>query len=326
VETRSLEESVARTSCLFFKRQISGWPGIVGLGILLILLFYILYMIRYMRLKLVSSKSLLAPMLQEGEETFQKIFGRVSKALPPIILSVTLMTPYFLLAAPDIIKSYPEFGTNLANLAYLIVAYPICCIIFSTYAWVYFSSILGLYELGKGSLKTKPYYEDEMLGVRPIGSLSLSIALTYFIGLGIIALLPLVLSFDSPSSLVYIGLLLVLTLLGAVFSFLPLYTIHVKMVEVKNRARENLRLKVINAVERQAESQKGASESPLSEMNYMLSNLTTALTFNIEEEEVAKILTWPFDVPIPSSARTMIISITTIILANIILRKLFPAL
>jgi hypothetical protein len=326
VETRSLQESVSRTSSLYFKRQISGLTGPVGLGILLILLFYLLYTIRYMRLKLVSSKSLLAPILHGGEETYHKIFCRVSKPLPPIFLNAILMTPYLLLVAPDVIKRYTESGTGFTNVTYLIVAYPIGLYIFSTFTWVYFSSLLGLYELSKGPLKTKPYYEDEMLGLRPMGSLTLSIASTYFIGLGMTALLPLVLSFDSSSSLVHIGLLFVLTLLGAVFFFLPLYTIHNKMVEVKNRARESLRLKMIKAVERQSEAQKGGSESPLSEMKDTLSHLTTALTFNIEEEEVGKILTWPLDMPILSSARTMILSITTIILANIILRKLLPVL
>ena len=326
VQTRNLDESIARTHCLFFGRQIPGWQGIAGLGILLFLLFYILYMIRYMRLRLVSSKPLLVPLLPEGEETFHKIFGRVSNKSPPIILSLMLITPYFLLAAPDVIKSFFEFGTNLVNLVYLVMAYPIWFIIFSTFAWVYFGSILGLRELGKGSLKMKPFYEDKMLGVRPIGSLSFSFAITYFFGLSIIALLPLVLSSDLSSSLVYVGLLLGLTLLGTVFFFLPLYTIHSKMVEVKNRERESLRLRVIKAGELPDESLIRDSESPLSDIKDTLSRLTIAITFNITEKEVENILTWPFDTVILSRLLAMIISIMTIIISNIILQRIiFPA-
>ena len=49
------------------------------------------------------------------------------------------------------------------------------------------ASIVGLAELSKQPLKTKPYYEGSLLGFRPMGSLSLLLSFVYFVAIGIVA-------------------------------------------------------------------------------------------------------------------------------------------
>ena len=325
VQTSNLDEAVARTTYLFFGIQVPVWQGVAGLGLLLVLLFYFLYMIRYMRLRLVAAEPLLLPLLPEGEETFHRVFGRVSRLGPPIVIGSILMVLFSLQSIPEVPGNFVIFGTAPANLVFLVVSYPLWFVIFSTFAWVYFGSIRGLHELGKKSLKLKPFHEDKMLGVRPIGSLSLSFAFTYFTGLGILALLPVVL-LPNPSSPGYMGLLCMLTLSGVIFFFLPLNAIHKKMLEAKHREQKTLRHQFIKAVQTPNESRTEVSESSLSEIREELSRLTRVLTVDITREEVAAIPTWPFDAPILGRLAAMIFSIIGIVIANLILRQILAHL
>jgi hypothetical protein len=162
-----------------------------------------------------------------------------------------------------------------------------------------------------------------MLGLRPIGSLSLSFAFTYFLGLGILALLPIVIRSGSNASLSYIGLLLVLTLLGVVIFFFPLNTIHKKMTEVKKLEQEVLRKKMSKAIQDESKSRTDDSQLSISDTNEMLSIVTKALIISITRDEVAEMPTWPFDISIISRLSAMLVTIITIILANLILRQIF---
>jgi len=321
VQTNNLYEAVARTVCLFFGMQLPVWHGVAGLCLLLVILFYFLYMIRYMRLKLVAIEPLLLSLLPEGEETFHKVFGGVSRLGPPIVIDLILIVFFFFQVVLEVPVNFVVFGTAPANLGYLVVSFPLWFLIFGTFAWVYFSSIRGLHILGKKPLKLKSIYEDRMLGVRPIGSLSLSFAFTYFVGLIILTLVPIVV-WPNPLSPSYIGLLSVLTLLGVIFFFLPLNTIHKKMLDVKHREQEALRKQFSRAIQKQTESRTQVSESSLSVIREVLIRLTTVLTIDISKKEVAAIPTWPFDAPIISRLAAMIFSIIAILIANFIKQQL----
>ena len=324
VQTYNLYDAVLRTVYLFFGMQLQFWQGVAGLSLLLMILFYFLYMIRFMRLKLVAAEPLLLSLLPEGEVTFHKVFGGVSRLGPPIVIDSILMVFFFFQEAQaraEIPTNFIVFGTAPANLIYLVVAYPLWFLIFGTFAWVYFSSIRGLHELGKKSLKLKSFHEDRMLGVRPISSLSLSFAFTYFSGLGILALLPFVISPDKIS-LSYIGLLSVLTLMGVIFFFLPLNTIHKKMLEVKHREQEALRMLLREVIQKPIEARTQGSELSLSDLGETLNRLTTVLMFGVIKGEVVEIPTWPFDTQILGRLSAMILSIITIIIANIIIRQI----
>jgi hypothetical protein len=319
MQTLSLDEAVTRTIHLFFGMQVPVWQGVVGLGLLSVLLFYLLYMIRFMRLRLVAVEPQLLSLLPEGEETFYKVFSRVSSTRPPVVIGAIIMVLFSLQAAPEVPQNFIVFGIAPINLVFLALSYPLWFVIFSTFAWVFFGSIRGLHELGK-NLKLKSFHEDKMLGVRPIGSLSLSFAFTYFIGLGILALIPFVL-LPNPSSPGYMWLLSLLILLGVIFFFLPLNTIHKKMLEVKNREQDALLRQLSKSIQSLNGSKKEVSE--LSEIWETIGRLTTALTVDITKREVAAIPTWPFDAPILGRLAAMILSIAGMLIGNFIWRQIF---
>lgn len=318
VQTNNLDEAIFKTIYFFLGVHPTLLQSVIGLAFLSIILYYFLYMIRYMRLKVVATERLLLPILLEGEDTFHKAFGSVSRHGPSVLIDLLLIFIFVFQDFPNIPKNFISFCDTPVNLAFLVVSFPFWFLIFGTFAWVYFSSIRGLYQLGQTSLKLKSFREDKMLGVRPMGSLSLALAFTYFAGLGILALLPIVMIPDSSSPF-YTSLLFVLTMLGILFFFLPLDTIHKKMVNEKHRERKALGEQLAMAINRQDISSRSETGPSLGDVTEMLVNINRLLAIDVSKDEINSVPNWPFDTQILSRLSAIIFSVTIIIIANFIL-------
>lgn len=205
--------------------------------ILFLLIFYVLYGIRFMRLKVVATEPELFAISPQGEETLHRIFSRVSDSRPPIILTVIFSAQGLPnIDSPGDIPPLLWFGGLVVTGLF-------------TFVWVYFSSLWGLYKLGKQPLKLKPYYEDTTLGVRPVGSLSLSLAFAYFIGIGLFALSGAVTGTPPPPNV--IAFFSATVLLGVIMFFLPLNSIHRRMAQEKRREHGLVRNKLVEVLGRQ---------------------------------------------------------------------------
>lgn len=316
--TRNFNEAFTRTVILFLGSPLPFWQSFIGLSLLLLILYYFLFMIRYMRVKLVRAEDQLIELLPEGEDTFDNIFGLVSKTGPPIIFGLIFMVLFSLQVAPELPDNFKIFCTDNVTTIFLCLSFPIWFVIFSTFVWIYIGSIRGLCELGK-KVNLKGFHEDKMLGVRPIGSLSLHFAYTFFTGLIILALLPAILTPES-SLLGYMMILTVCTILGLILFFLPLYTIHKKMVEAKQKAQDLLRGELSRVVKIADDAEVGDSES-ISEIKDALNRLTTVLTVEVTKDEVENMPTWPMDTQILSRLVAMAVSIVAVIIAQYIMRK-----
>jgi hypothetical protein len=201
------------------------------------------------------------------------------------------------------------------SLVYLFIAYPIWFIIICTFIWVYFSSIRGLYELGRGQLRLKSYEEDRMLGVRPIGSLSLSFALSYFGAIGLLALIPLILAPNaSPSFLV---VLIVLTIWGIFVFFLPLQAIHAKMSD-SIRVEQRSLLQKLKRFQIPEDPPENPVEATLTDLRQELRRLVGILTIDVDRREVGSISSWPFDTNIIGKFLGILLTIAVIILSRYI--------
>ncbi len=318
VYNNNLNEAVSRTVYLFNGTYFPFWQGIAGLCIMYAILFYLLYMIRYMRLKLVATESLFVSFLHNGEETLHKIFRGVSRAIPPIVLGLLLSVVISLTTEGK--RNITVFCCDTASLIYVVFALPFFCIMFCAFVWVYCSSIRGLHELGTKPLKLLSFYEDRLLGLKPIGSLSLNFAFAYFGGMGLLALFP-VLGAPYPVSLFYGGFLSTITVLGVLFFILPLFTFHNRMVEVKNREQEALQEQFANAMKKQNESSAQVSESSISDTEELLGRLTKIVVSDITKREIDKMSTWPFDMPILRKLFASIVSMNVLVfLVDLILR------
>ena len=289
------------------------WRTVLNDTVSFLLLFFIFYMIRYMRLKLVAAEPELLPVSPEGEETFHRVFGRVSRPWPPIILASMLfffnaVLPYQILGSG---QSQPiELVAPFAFL-FSFVTFPLVFAVFATFIWVYFSSIWGLHKLGKAHLKLKSFNEDPMLGVRPIGSISLSLALAYFTGLGGLGLL---ISLGPTIELPSIVLLSLLIPLGAAMFFLPLNSIHQRMLEGKQREQSSIRSRFSQLVNASNTSESEVSQSSVA----YLKNLFMFEVLKTDERRVTAMPTWPFDTRVLGRLAAIVLTVVAIIIARVI--------
>lgn len=68
------------------------WQGITNLVFnSIVLLFLLIFLVRFMRLKLVRSEPELALISPHGEESLHKVFGGISHVLPPILIGAALL-------------------------------------------------------------------------------------------------------------------------------------------------------------------------------------------------------------------------------------------
>jgi hypothetical protein len=320
VYSNNLNEAVSRAIFLFYGVYPPLWGGVAGLSVLYALFFYLLYMIRFMRMRLVATEPLFLSFLPKDEETVHKIFSGVSRVIPPIVIG-SLFSVVLSLTTEDFVN-FITFCCDMASTVYLTVALPFFCIVFSSFVWVYCSSIRGLHELGKRPLKLRSFYEDRLLGLKPIGSLSLYFASTFFGGMGLIALFP-VLGSPYVVNLFYLGILFIIAILGVVFFILPLFTFHNRMVEVKKREQEALQEQFSKAMIKQSESSSQVTASSASDTEERLDRLTKIVVSDITKREIDEMTTWPFDMPILQRLLASIVSVNVIVfLADLAVRLL----
>lgn len=322
VSTGDLGKAVSLTILLYVGSGTPFLTGVAVLGLLGFLLFYVFYMTRFMRLRLLSTEEGLRPVLSEGEQTFHEAFKLVSKLWPPVAITVAMIAFYFVSSFDSLMEGFSAYTIHIANIIYLVIAFPIFFFAFGTFAWVYFGSIFGLYKLGKKPLTLKSSSEDRMLGVKPFGSLSLSLSIVYFSAIAILIIISLTTTMGSTLTqdvFAFITLLVALFAIGGVLFIAPLYTVHQRMMEQKENERTLLRSQVYRSVEGAA---KPDTPDTVAEMKNRLDNLASVMALEMAEKHLNSIPNWPIDTPIISRFATIIISVITILLANLILQFL----
>jgi len=158
-----------------------------------------------------------------------------------------------------------------------IVGFCFIMLSYGSFIWMYASSIRGLHRLGKERLRFVSYYQDAHMGMKSLGTLSLSFTWVYFVGI--------TLTFFSvnPLPLPILLVVLVLIVLGILLFFYPAYTVHQKMVHEKHTAEIALR----NRVSRIMRSLDQREESP--------EEIVDLFMFQALEQKVYAISEWPFD-------------------------------
>jgi hypothetical protein len=183
-----------------------------------LLYFYVFFMIRYLRQRIVRAEPHITPIMTGGESDYHLLFGRLTSGPPTIILGVFLEA-LALFASTAFTKRGPSFNAPISS-TYDVVSQFILILSFATLIWEYCVSSWGLHKLGGSSLKLKSFLEDRFMGARAIGNVSLSVTLVYLGGL-------LIFFLDSATFLPVVGnygfevFFLALLVLGVVMFFLP---------------------------------------------------------------------------------------------------------
>jgi hypothetical protein len=314
-----IEKALTLTIALFAGVGIPFWTGIGVLALLWLFLFYVFYMTRFMRQRMLLTEQDLHPVLPEGEKTFHEAFHWVAKHWPPIAIAIAIIAFYFLSSAEALLQTFDVYAVQMANIIYIIVVYPIWLLIFATFAWVYLSSIHGLYKLGRKPLTLRPSVEDRMFGVKPFGNLSLSLSIVYFLAMAILIMITITEAVGSSESvgITFIILLVTFSTVGVMLFIAPLYTVHKRMVEQKEKERLQLHSQIYKSVEGTSNTE---GQDTVAGMKRRLDNIASVMALDMAEKNLNSIPNWPIDTPIISRFATIILSVIAILMANLILQ------
>jgi hypothetical protein len=224
-------------------------------------------------------------------------FKPVCKLSPAIIVSLLLVAAS-LASFPD---QASQHSAGLISLAQIVVSFPIVYLAYGTFVWVYSSSVKCLHDLGKQPMKLSEFYEDSHMGLKPLGSLSLSLALVYFAGLGLVffSFLSIPLPLEIAVGVMIFG--------GIVLFLLPLNAIHQKMRVKKQLEREKMRVRYKSLRDSMEESLRKARKVENSE-------LKRVFAVDIIERHVNSTPEWPFD----SRTLTWLSAIVLTVVASIV--------
>ena len=265
---------------------------------------YALLGIRFMRSRTLAAQKAFAPLIPNGVEAVERAFHPVTDALPPLILTPALLIVSF--------ATFPDQIQDITGPGYLvlrIVSFPLAYFVYATFIWVYLSSIRSLHVLGKGPLRLTSFFEDLHFGLRPFGSLSLFLALVYFVGLVLVAF-----SFLALPALLA-GLLAALALPGVVLFFLPLFALHRRMLEEGRKARDAL-ASAYSKAEPLLEPGGTVGEPSASEA------MRSLLALQILEHRVSNISRWPLDLRTMSWFSAILLSVAAAIATRYVLTYL----
>src|SRR2546422_697990 len=189
----------------------------------------------------------------------------------------------------------------------LLVAYAVATLGLSSVVWPYWSISRGIHRFGGAALALRPYFEDAFLGLKPVGSLALSVASAYF---GFIALFLFILA-ASPTSptlgdIVGVGgFLSGLIVLGVLLFFLPLRRLHHRMIREKHREVGGLREKLAPVF------QEPVQAGPLRDIGHLF-------RLDMMDRKVSSMALWPFDLRVLGRLSVIALSVTAILISAIV--------
>ena len=262
-------------------------------------LLVVLYMTGFMRKKLQAYEADLMPLVPAGGETLHKAFGGVFRLFPVLAVSMVLG-----LTSITYVSSSASMVPGGVTLVFVLISNAAVTVLFASFIWVYFRSLFGLYRLGKEPLQFSRHDKDPMLGLKPVGSISFSLFFSYSAVIGFVTLGLLVV--PDAVSLVSI---FVLELLGGVMFFLPLNSVHKRMVAMKRTERMRLVQKTSELIDGDAK-RLGTEE--------LLKGIREAQFLQLQKDYVSTLPTWPFDTGILGRFAAIILSVIAILLSSII--------
>ena len=280
-----------------------------------LLVAYSFYASRYMRERLEQVG--LAPFLPDGEAGYARIFGSVSAKRPQVVTWALFLVTLLLATNASafsgggpgtfVFNAGPGSALEFISGIYSLVSYAVATLGLSSVLWTYSTISRGIHRFGGAPLTLRPYFEDAFLGLKPVGSLALSLASAYFGFIGFIVLTLLV-SPVSPSVVDIIsvgGFVAGLIVLGLVMFFLSLNTLHRRMLAEKHAERARLREKLSPVL------QEPAHPMAPREIGHLF-------RLDMQDRKVASMATWPFDVGIIGRLSVIAFSVTAILISRVL--------
>jgi hypothetical protein len=276
--------------------------------------FSVVWATRTMRRKVVQAKSSIAPLLPSGEETYSRVFLSLTSFRWPVGAAVLLFALFTLQAGLPTGGPWTQAFDYVFGYLYLLLL--------SVFIGVYLTATLGLHSLGKQSLKLKPYHEDPMLGLRPLGALSLFLARPFLLVTAVVALW---ISVNWPllSNAETIAFVTALAVVGVGMFFLPLNRVHGAMLRERERTLASVQGQLRQLMGDPGIPGDGHSETTLSDVMEGLRELKQLQTLEVTERRLRKAPVWPFDTRALRRLATTTLAIVTVLASRFIAIRLF---
>lgn len=273
-----------------------------------LLAFYMFYIVRYMRLRVLKSEEEIIPLCPDGQETFDKAFGRLSSPRGQI-LSMLLIGIFAVLYFFRLFRS-----ADFLHLVFAVSTVFVFGVVWGSAFWVFLGSITGVYALGRNPLKLKSFYDDAMLGVGPLGSLSFYLTIVY-LSVSVLGALATAFFADIVSILQLSGF----TVLGVVLFFLSLNGIHRLMEQEKEREHALIRHELSDLVQKPKKQVSHSVETTLEDLERLFIDFRALLALDLSDRKAMSVPTWPYDSKIIGQLTIVVLSVVAIIIGQIVI-------
>ncbi len=282
--------------------RVSPLLGLLEIAESTLALFADLYLIGYLRHRIVAARAKLSLLTPEGSTTFDRAFRLVPSNAGPLGFALVFFALYFPPRIPLAVG--PVAFTGLTLLTALAVG------VYGAAFWVYLSALWGVAAFGREPLKLKSFLQDRMLGLRPLGQLVVSFAMIFSLAITLTLGGSLVAG-DSGS----IAINLVIVAGGVAMLFLPLMNTHRRMVEAKEEQEALIasRFKQVLSSASSSRPSEGQPDSP-----GKIGDLGELQTYLALRAEAAQISDWPFETRSVERVVAILLAILTVLLTRLL--------
>ena len=281
----------------------SNWYSFAGNVLWYAFLFYVTFIVKYLRMRLIKADPELVSLAPDGEATVRRIFRHVPRAIPQLVITSIFLLVYAT-SVPELLSrgELTVFSSPIYIFRSLLRS-----LLFGSVLWLYCSSLWGLYRFGKQNLRLKSYREDPLLGTKKLGSLAFSFSSAYFLGLVLFGAQMILGARAGQTAIVNVIAVLVLVPAGIALFVAPLVSTHNRMVEVKRTevaSTGKLLSELFNRV-----SKPGKKDDQ---------KMVELMTLEATERKVMSIKTWPVESPLIGKLAIVAISVAATLIARLI--------
>lgn len=274
-------ETVSASFFSIFPITQQGPPsqGVAEVTVSTLSLFVDMYLTRYLRVLVLSARPRLSPLSPTAESSYRKAFGPMTSLSGSLFLTLLFFSLYF--------PARALIATSPVSLVGITILSAIAFTIYGAAFWVYLSGLWGVSRFGMEPLKLKQFYEDRMLGLRPLGQIVVSSAAIFSVAITITLGASLITG-DVPS----LAINLAIVAIGISMLFIPLIGIHRRMVGVKEE--EEAKLSSLSK-ELFTDSRNSGSTNQEDSTSIKIKDLIELEKFLALKDDASKISEWPFE-------------------------------
>ncbi len=155
--------------------QVTTPVAVVASILITFSLFIDLYLVRYLRRKIQAAEPELSALAADGAPAYARAFRVMGGTAGIAFFALVFFTLYF--------PSRAQVAPDPVSLLGMVVVTSIATLVYGSAFWTYLSGLWGVYRFGRERLILRPFYEDRLLGLRPLGHVVTTFALIFSVAI-----------------------------------------------------------------------------------------------------------------------------------------------